>query len=365
MRGERAVRRVLMTADAVGGVWTYAMDLAGSLRPHGVEVTVAVMGPPMRDGHRADAARRRIEVVEAPYRLEWMEEPWTDIERAGGWLMTLADRLGVDLVHLNGFCHASLPWRVPAIVVAHSCVRTWWRGVHGEAPPQAWDRYTVEVAEGLRRAAAVVAPTRALLQAVQSEYGVSVPRLVIPNGTATGPQPAGRKEPLVFSAGRLWDEAKNFGALSAAAAHVSWPVYLAGDCEGHGRPFVPSGAVRCLGRLEPAAMGAWYARASIYALPARYEPFGLSVVEAAAAGCALVLGDIRTLRENWSDAGVFVPPDNRRALAAAIEALIDDPARRLELGRRARQRAEVFTVARMTARYVDLYDALIAPAAAA
>ena len=32
--------------------------------------------------------------------------------------------------------------------------------------------------------------------------------------------------------------------------------------------------------------------ASIYALPARYEPFGLSILEAALSGCALVLGDI-------------------------------------------------------------------------
>jgi glycogen(starch) synthase len=366
MPGERAVRRVLMTADAVGGVWTYAMDLAGGLRRHDVQVTLAVMGPPMSDGQRADAERRGIEVVEAPYRLEWMEDPWADVEEAGPWLMGLADRTGADVVHLNGFCHASLPWKVPAIVVAHSCVRSWWRGVHGEPAPDAWDGYSARVAEGLRHAGIVVAPTHALLREVQAEYGVSVPCAVIPNGTsAVAQHQSGPKEPLVFSAGRLWDEAKNFETLSAAAPHVSWPVYLAGDCEGPGGRFVPSGSVRCLGRLDPAAMGAWYARAAIYALPARYEPFGLSIVEAAAAGCALVLGDIRTLRENWSGAAVFVPPDNRRALAAAIEGLIADPVRRLELGSRARQRASEFTVTRMCGRYLDLYGAVTAPAAAA
>ena len=366
MRGERPVRRVLMTADAVGGVWTYAMDLAAGLAARGVRVTVAVMGPAMRDAQRAEAGRRGIDVVQEPYRLEWMDDPWTDVDRAGPWLMTLAARIDANLVHLNGFCHAALPWEVPTVVVAHSCVRTWWRGVHGDAAPGGWDTYTQRVAEGLRRATAVVAPTRALLSEVQAEYGVTVPCSVIPNGcsAAEGP-PSRQKEDVVFSAGRLWDEAKNFEAISAAAPYVSWPIYLAGDAAGPTGCFVPSGAVRCLGRLDSRSMAEWYARASIYALPARYEPFGLSVVEAASAGCALVLGDIRTLRENWSDAAVFVPPDNRRALGAAIEMLIHDRPRRDELGQLARRRAACFTVSRMCDHYLALYGALTAPAAAA
>ena len=36
--------RVLMTADTIGGVWTYAIDLCRALIPHGVEVTLATMG---------------------------------------------------------------------------------------------------------------------------------------------------------------------------------------------------------------------------------------------------------------------------------------------------------------------------------
>jgi glycosyltransferase involved in cell wall biosynthesis len=113
--------------------------------------------------------------------------------------------------------------------------------------------------------------------------------------------------------------------------------------------------VRHLGRLTSHEVRTWCARASIYALPARYEPFGLSVLEAAAAGCALVLGDIRSLRENWTGAAVFVQPDDSRALAHAIADLIADAARRSELGRFAKMRARQFTVARMTGAYMDAY----------
>ena len=60
----------------------------------------------------------------------------------------------------------------------------------------------------------------------------------------------------------------------------------------------------------------WLRRATIFALPARYEPFGLSALEAGLAGCALVLGDI-PMREVWHDAAMFVPPEQPAALENA------------------------------------------------
>ena len=91
------------------------------------------------------------------------------------------------------------------------------------------------------------------------------------------------------------------------------------------------------------------------ALPARYEPFGLSLVEAAQAGCALVLGDIRSLREVWGDTALFVPPDNCRMLAATVESLIRDRELRRQMASLARARAHTFSPERMAAGYIDAY----------
>jgi glycosyltransferase involved in cell wall biosynthesis len=177
----------------------------------------------------------------------------------------------------------------------------------------------------------------------------------------------GPGEPLILTAGRVWDEAKNVAALWQVAPALPWPVYVAGEMSDPGRPdsAAPAASVHYLGRLEPDALAGWMRRASIYALPARYEPFGLSIVEAAAAGCALVLGDIRTLRENWSGAAAFVPPDNHRALCRTIEELIKDPDRRVEMGRAARERSLGFTVSRMADAYIAAYSRTVTPAAAA
>src|SRR5262249_33053911 len=144
---------------------------------------------------------------------------------------------------------------------------------------------------------------------------------------------------FIFSAGRLWDEAKNIGTLVRVAGSLGWPLYVAGSTE-H-----PSGGSRTLdgcrvvGQLDSAALRSWYARAAIYALPARYEPFGLTALEAALSGCALILGDTPGLREIWQDAAIFLPPDDSPAWRSAIRRLARNSSQRSALGLKARARA--------------------------
>jgi glycogen(starch) synthase len=348
--------RVLMTADAVGGVWQYATTLAAALQDRGADVLLALMGPAPTQDQRDEASRRGLRVAEGPYRLEWMDEPWDDVRAAGEWLLALARAFAPDVVHLNGYCHAALPWQRPVVVVAHSCVRSWWRAVHGAEAPPSWDRYSREVARGLRAAWQVIAPTGAMLRALREEYGALETGRVIPNAHVPAGAPAAAKANLIFAAGRVWDQAKNLKALCDVAPSLAWPVYVAGDrvSPADARE-EPVGAVRWLGRLPGHVVKQWHERAAIYALPARYEPFGLSVLEAASAGCALVLGDIPSLRENWDGAAVFVDPDDRSGLAAQLGRLIEDPDERQALAARAVQRASQFTVARMIGAYSELY----------
>jgi glycosyltransferase involved in cell wall biosynthesis len=354
--------RILMTADAVGGVWRYAIDVGRELATRGVRTTLAVMGPAPTPAQRAEASDAQIKLIDRPYRLEWMDAAWDDVASAGAWLLDLEQQVRPAVVHLNGYAHASLPWSCPVMVVAHSCVRTWWRSVRHEPPPPDLDRYTAAVRSGLASAQIVVAPTHAMAAALESEYGAVVRVQVVPNGRVTAPatEAPTAKEPFVLAAGRVWDEAKNIAALCAVADTLPWPVYVAGESQcPDGRVCSPS-EVHLLGRVAAAELECWYRRSSIYALPAFYEPFGLSVLEAAAAGCALVLGDIPSLRENWDGAAVFVAPDDRGALAAAIRRLIAHPDMRAEIARLASARAATLTIGGTVDRYLQLYQALTA-----
>jgi glycogen synthase len=205
-----------------------------------------------------------------------------------------------------------------------------------------------------------------MLAALERHYGPLPATRVVPNGRhlavpagTEGPADSPLKEPLVLTAGRLWDEAKNVAVLAAVAPRLSWPVYVAGDDAHPGGGRAALAGVRALGWLAPAALADWLARAAIYCLPARYEPFGLSALEAGLAGCALVLGDVPSLREVWADAALFVPPDNPAALERALATLIADAEWRAALAAAAHARALTFTPERMASGYLAAYADLL------
>jgi len=352
-------RRVLMTADSVGGVWTYALELAAALETFGVEVTLATMGRLLSADQRAEAAaHRNLQVFESRYKLEWMEDPWEDVRASGQWLLALERQIQPEIIHLNGYCHAVLPWSAPALVVGHSCVMSWWQAVRGEQPPASWSRYRNAVRLGLGAADSVVAPSHAMLAVLREQYAV-VPRgQVIPNARDAALFTPRSKEPFILSAGRLWDEAKNVAALESIAMRLPWPVLVAGeDRHPDGGGTSVQGVVP-LGRLSALMMSERLGSASIYVLPARYEPFGLSVLEAALSGCALVLGDIDSLRENWHGAALFVPPEDTGALYETILELISNEVLRERLAVAALERGRCFTPQRMGQAYFSLYQQL-------
>ena len=360
-------KKVLMTADTVGGVWTYALQLATALGEHGVEVAIATMGTPVTAQQRQESEQiPNLEVFESCFKLEWMEDPWDDVKQAGLWLIQLEQRLQPDIVHLNGYVHAALPWQAPTLVVGHSCVLSWWEAVKGEPAPVSWDRYRQEVSRGLQAANLVIAPSAAMLASLDAHYEFIVNKKVIPNGRDSAVFYPSVKKEFILTAGRLWDEAKNIAILESLAPQLLWHLYIAGEekCpseEPHRAETgiqTDSSPIR-LGCLSTEELASWYAHAGIYALPARYEPFGLSVLEAALSGCALVLGDIPSLREIWEDAAVFVPPDDKNAIAPAINALITDLPRRHQLADRARTRALEFTPQRMVSGYLEAYQDLM------
>jgi glycosyltransferase involved in cell wall biosynthesis len=351
-----------MTADAVGGVWSYAMTLCAQLQAHDIDVTLATLGPrPSAAQRLAAAGLGNVRLFASDHRLEWMPEGWRDQEAAGRWLMRLADVVAADVVHVNGYSMVALPWQRPTVCVAHSCVSSWWQAVHGVAPPGEWDAYRRGVEHGLTAADRVVAPTNAFLAQLYSCYDVSRPGQVIRNGILCGSEDAWSKRrlPIVFACGRPWDVSKNMGVLDAAAREVPWPVYLAGDLVGPDGASFHCSSVRALGSLSHDDVMSWLRRSSIFVHPAVYEPFGLAVAEAAAAGCALVLADIPTLRELWDGVAEFFEPRDAGELKRTLDALIADPTRQRQLGVAARQRVVEYGAQAMGESYCQLYESLL------
>jgi glycosyltransferase involved in cell wall biosynthesis len=385
--------KVLLTTDAVGGVWQYTMELAQALAARGVECIVAVLGPAPSEDQRAalaptpapvalprkrepgatqDAVRTAgllrsqervapITLIETGLPLDWTCTDAAPVLAAGKAIAALARQHAVDLVHYNmpTLAAAAAP-PVPSVAVAHGCVSTWWEAARGTPLGQDYRWHRALTADGLRAVDRVVAPSAAYAAIVERHYRLKRPALAIHNGRTLAPV-VDRPDPLpdvALTVGRLWDGVKNAALLDRAAARLPIPFLAAGASRGPHGETIRLDHLRELGHLSGDQIAAHLSKRPIFVSAASFEPFGLAVLEAAQAGCALVLADIPTFRELWDGAASFVPLDG--AWCEAIEALVLDVPTRAALGEAARIRAARYTPDATADQMLALYREVIA-----
>lgn len=347
---------MLLTADNIGGVWTYVLTLARGLKKTGIDVHIAVIGNEMTLEQEDDVHFTQWHFFRS--KQEWMHNPWDDIDKAGLWLLSLADNIRADVVHLNSFSFGSLPWKIPVVITAHSCVLSWFDAVNKNSVQDEWNGYARRVTKGIRTADVVITPSYDMLKSVDRFYHPSGKKMVIYNGAETSNFTNGKKGNFIFSMGWLWDEARNLNLLLRAAQKIKYEIYIAGNT-----PEVPSSLpsnVHLLGQISRPEVVRWLTDAAVYAVPVRYEPFGYSFLEAALSGCALVTGDIPSMREIWADAAVYADPDDSDALSRILNVLMSVTEWRRHLAMKAHSRAvSEYNSDIMVSRYNLLYNNLV------
>jgi glycosyltransferase involved in cell wall biosynthesis len=349
-----------MTTDAVGGVWTYALELARGLARANVQTTLAVIGPEPNAAQLNDAQNvSGLSITQTDFPLDWSADvDATRIEQSAAGLADLASTIRADVVHLNNPIFASgARFPVPVVGVCHSCLATWWRAVRSDATLPAEFAWRGELLKlGYQRCEALVAPSEAFATATAVAHRLAVRPVVVHNGRDPCYRPPSPGlTASIFTAGRLWDEGKNARTLDQAAALLNAPVYAAGPLTGPDGQIARFHHLRALGNLTDCQIAEWLAARPIFVSVSRYEPFGLAVLEAAGAGCALVLSNIPTFRELWRDAACFVSAEDPVEIAVVLQALFEQPDRRRQLAMEAAKRAAVYSVARMAERMLAIY----------
>jgi glycogen synthase len=360
---------VLVTADTIGGVWTYARELVTGLVRRGVRVTLVSFGEvPSPAQTEWLEGLRNVDFRATAFRLEWMQEARDDIHASSDYLRSVMEEVRPDVAHFNQFAYGALDIPIPKIVVAHSDVVSWWASVKGEVPHDipwmAWYREVVHA--GLAQATYVVAPSRWMMDNVHRYYCEPRSSSVIYNGRSPLLfNPHITKEESIVSVGRMWDSGKQVSLL--LHGNSGMPITIAGTeqhpdevfREGSPFEFVDRTRMKVLGAQSEGQLRHLYGKAAIYAATSRYEPFGLAPLEAAFSRCALVANDIPSFHEIWGDTACYFEANSSESLFAVLNRLANDREMRLTYANLAYSRArQFFNADRMVDDYLNLYQNL-------
>lgn len=256
-----------------------------------------------------------------------------------------------------------LPWRclVPAVVTVHDLA------VYACPETFAWQQrlhFRLCVPRSVARAARVIAVSTHARDDLRARFRLGPDRVVVvPNGLgAAHRRPAdpaavarlraryGLAERLVVCAGTVQPRKRVDRVVDAfvrsGAAGQGWQLAIAGRMRPGYRPpwldALPPG-VRWLGPLDDAELRALYAASAVALSASDYEGFGLTVLEAMAAGCAVIAVGVTSVPEVVGDAGVLVARSDAGLLAGALQQLLADDAARAALAEHGRRRAAGFT----------------------
>ncbi len=374
---------VLVTGDTLSGSWVYTRELVAGLVTRGVRVTLVSFGDiPLPAQTSWMDHLHGLDYRPTAFRLEWMQEAEEDRAEAASFLMSLAQELRPDLLHLHQFSYGNLPVDIPRIVMAHGDLLTWREAVPEQqhrplnaAERYARARYRDTVLLGIACADAVVAPSAWMLNRFSAMY--TMPRraeVIYPGRNPIFFNPYVSKDDCVLAVGRLVDANRQLSLLTQHEHPL--PVCIVGSEQTVATPLNPIRAdvkvateetsVAIRGPQTEAQLRALYSRAAIYAATSRYEPLGMPVLEAAFSRCAIVANDIPSYREMWGDAALYFRTNDASSLAASIRLLNDDRTMRRAYAELAYARArERFTTKRMIDEYLQLYRSLISVRTAA
>lgn len=335
-------RRVLMTVDAVGGVWRYAMDVGCGLRAEGVDIVYAGFGPrPDTVMVREAEENGELHWFDAP--LDWLADGESELAAIPGMIAGLAEARHVDLLHLNLPSQAArLETDLPVVVAAHSCVATWFATMRGTLPPPEWAWHEELTLRGFEAADMVIAPSRSHADLLTYCYGIRDFEIV-PYASRHVPR-SWEKKPYALAVSRWWDQGKNGRILDEAAARSDLAIIAVGPSAGPNGESMTFYNVDHRGQLPFAETMALLNDAGIFVSPSIYEPFGLGALEAARSGSALVLSDTPTYRELWDDAALFADPGDAEGFSDAINRLAGDLRLRRSLALHAQERSRQFSL---------------------
>ena len=229
------------------------------------------------------------------------------------------------------------------------------------------ERFARQARDAARRSDAVITVSAFTASQVEALLGVERSRIhVVHHGVRVLRIQESPRENVILHVGAI-QKRKNVTRLVEAFEDVPapWTLVLAGS-SGYAAQNILAriessparSRIRVLGYVSPHELAGWYGRARIFAFPSLDEGFGMPVLEAMAAGAAVVASTRGALPEVCGDAALLVNPEDTGALREALLALSNSDSLREDYIRRGREHAARFTWRQAVQKTWEVYRAL-------
>jgi len=317
------------------GVGRYARELARGLTVHGVDLVpyaVALRG--------SQSGLRRWRLPARAVQSLWRRFDFPPISMLTG---------RVDLVHATNFVLPALG-NVPGVVTVHDL------SFYRDEPFPGGERLRDLVPWSVRRAAAVLVPSRVVGDEVAERFGVAADRIFVTHeGVAPeffGATPLaegalagmGIRRPFALALGTI-EPRKNLHRLVQAwmrAGLDGWTLVVAGPT-GWGPRLPAAAGVIEIGWVADETLPGLLASAEIFCYPSLYEGFGLPPLEAMATGTTALVGSYAAGEEVLGDAAQRVDSEDVEDIVRGLAVLGSNTGLRQRLAVAGRARAARYT----------------------
>ena len=357
--------KLLMTTDVKSEVWDYSLTLSRALLKHiNAEILMISLG-----GNPTDTQREELKDLNIEFQFtDFSPDLFADIEanpdilKMKSLFESTIKEFNPHIVHLN-HGYPNFDFNKPCVFACHGDLlnkKMWHSDTnrHGSLHQNLLN-YKQIINKNLNKSDIIIAQSRFIAECIIKTYNFRKGIKIIYNGIDYKPYSGMPETPTLLASGDLSDRSKNINLLLNIAYKLPDNIKIKIIGESLPDKKLPRN-VEFLGNLSGSELQEVYKNSSIYLALSSYEPNGLSSIQAAYSGCAILANDIPVFKELWGDCACIFEKDNVNSLMRCINNLVENR-NLLELTSKNCQAKALssFNSKRMAYEYINLYKNIL------
>ena len=357
--------RLLMTTDVKSEVWDYSLTLSKALLKHiNAEILMISMG-----GNPTDSQKKQLEDLNIEFQFTDFSSDFSIDDKVNpddSKIKTIFESsiksFNPHIVHLN-HGYPDFDFDKPCVFACHANIlnkKLWNDSINRYSPlHKNLLNYKQIINKSLNNADIIIAPSRFFAENIVKTFNFTKGIKIIYNGIDYKPHSCLKESPTLVTFGNMSDNIKHINLLLNMAYRLpdNIKIKIIGDSQFDRK--LPKN-VEFLKNLSNFDLQEVYKNSSIYLALSNYESNGLSSMQAAYSGCAILANDIPACKELWGDCAYIFDRDDQNSLMRCINNLVENPNLLEITSRNCQAKAlSVFNSKRMAYEYINLYKNIL------